>query len=386
MSDVTSTGISTVTSTYGKTCRKDVLCRINVPVVPGATVRARPVPRAETQFSKQMPTRTARFTRRIPAINNDQAPSSFSCLVFKHLPESTPAAIRDCFSQFTVTHHVFHSEIFKHDHVVITDQPGGSTMQKVGTGRTHFSMRAGDFYFRFHPVGRATLTARLPALIPGESLCSSSQLTWVSDLLTIGGDSEILNAQIHTNHSTSCGQLLRFSCIHGKRNIPAPARITGNYHRRRIDHCRINIRPRPHERQWHIHFSEEQLTATVPESRTSVLSRLTTSAGLIPRVPCTFQKKVSICNLLMPDHLLQRNRRNLIQPSQFFCAFHSSQVSISLGEICLHLLVMVPGVPPGEGPVPDSAYTPERTVQHAGLLRRRVRPALIRCPHTHYLI
>ena len=44
MSDIASAGIARGTPGYGTTCRKDVLGRIEVPVVPGAAARARPVP------------------------------------------------------------------------------------------------------------------------------------------------------------------------------------------------------------------------------------------------------------------------------------------------------------------------------------------------------
>ena len=44
MSDISSAGIARGSPGYGKTCRKDVLCRVDVPVVPGAAGRAGPVP------------------------------------------------------------------------------------------------------------------------------------------------------------------------------------------------------------------------------------------------------------------------------------------------------------------------------------------------------
>ena len=53
--------------------RQDVLRRVNVPVVPGAAGRARPVPRLQAEFGEQMPARRARFGRRY------QRPVTISC-------------------------------------------------------------------------------------------------------------------------------------------------------------------------------------------------------------------------------------------------------------------------------------------------------------------
>ena len=45
MSYVSSAGIARGAPGYGKTCRKDVLGGVDVPVVPGAAGRASPLPR-----------------------------------------------------------------------------------------------------------------------------------------------------------------------------------------------------------------------------------------------------------------------------------------------------------------------------------------------------
>src|SRR6185437_4019209 len=53
---------------YGKTCRKDVLRGVEVPVVPGAAGRARPVPRLEGQAFEEVPARRAGLAARVPAV------------------------------------------------------------------------------------------------------------------------------------------------------------------------------------------------------------------------------------------------------------------------------------------------------------------------------
>ena len=77
MADVTSAGIAL--SGYGKTCRKDVLGDVLVPVVPGA-----------------------------------------------------PPGIADGLGQTVVADHVLHGEVFDHDHVMVTDETGRGPVQEVG--------------------------------------------------------------------------------------------------------------------------------------------------------------------------------------------------------------------------------------------------------------
>ena len=69
MSDIASAGIAGGIPGYGTTCRKDVLGRVDVPVVPGATGGAYPMPRAEGKLGEQVPACRAGLGRRIPPVN-----------------------------------------------------------------------------------------------------------------------------------------------------------------------------------------------------------------------------------------------------------------------------------------------------------------------------
>jgi len=79
MSYASSAGMVLGVQGYGKTCRKDVLRRVDVPVVPGAANGARPVPRGQAKLGDPMPTCRARLGRRVPPVDDDQpAPVSFA--------------------------------------------------------------------------------------------------------------------------------------------------------------------------------------------------------------------------------------------------------------------------------------------------------------------
>lgn len=89
MSDVTSTG------RHGKTCRQNVLSGVDIPVVPGAAVGARPLTRSEGEGGEQMPTGAACLAGRVPAVDHHELAVGLFGLVFQHPPEGSPTCIAD---------------------------------------------------------------------------------------------------------------------------------------------------------------------------------------------------------------------------------------------------------------------------------------------------
>src|SRR5215471_16466385 len=95
MSDASSAGIARGTPGYGKTCRQDVLGRVDVPVMPGAAGRARPAPGGQAQLREQVPARAAGLRRRVPAADHDQAAAVPFAFVGELAAELAPAAVGD---------------------------------------------------------------------------------------------------------------------------------------------------------------------------------------------------------------------------------------------------------------------------------------------------
>jgi hypothetical protein len=106
VSDVSSAGIARIAPGCGKTCRKDVLRGVYVPVVPGAARRARPVPRRQAQRGEQVPARRAGLGRRVEAVDRDHAPPGPFRLVLDHAAEGAPAAVGNAPGQGMVAGHV----------------------------------------------------------------------------------------------------------------------------------------------------------------------------------------------------------------------------------------------------------------------------------------
>jgi hypothetical protein len=160
VSDISSAGMAGATPGYGKTCRQDVLRGVDVPVVPGAAGRARPVPPVQAQRSEDMPARRACLRRRVPPVDHDQVPPVPGRLVLEHGPEGSPPAVRDRLRHPAVADHVLHGEIFHDDHVVVADQVGGGLVQEVGAGGADFAVGAGGLGLGFGAVGGPGLAAR----------------------------------------------------------------------------------------------------------------------------------------------------------------------------------------------------------------------------------
>src|SRR5690349_6373322 len=95
MSDISSAGIARGTPGYGKTCRQDVLGRVDVPVMSGAPGRARLVPGTQRQSGEQLPACRAGLGGRVPAVDHDQFVSGALALVLQLAAELAPAAVGD---------------------------------------------------------------------------------------------------------------------------------------------------------------------------------------------------------------------------------------------------------------------------------------------------
>src|SRR6185437_3243868 len=99
MSDISSAGIARMTPGYRLTGGKDVLRGVDVPVVPGAAGRARPVPRRKGEFFEQVPARRAGLGRRVPAVDHYQGAPVPLALVLKLAAELSEPGVENGLAQ-----------------------------------------------------------------------------------------------------------------------------------------------------------------------------------------------------------------------------------------------------------------------------------------------
>jgi hypothetical protein len=356
VSDISSAGSN------GKTCRQDVLCGVDVPVVPGAAGRALPRPDLQAELGQDMPACRAHLRAGEPPVDHDHPPPAPGRLVLQHAPEGAPSAVRDRLRQPAVADHVLDREVFHADQVIIADQAGAGLVEEVVAGSANLAVCPGDFLLGFGTVGAALLAAGQPPLVAAQVLGPAFQVPGVGDPLLVAGDHKVLDPQVNPDNPASGGKRPGVGDLDGERHVPAAARVPGHRHRRRVDRGGINAGPGPGERQRRAHLGQIQRAVAPPKPGPGVLGRLPTVAGFEPRVPGALGKERCIRGLLVPKRLLQRDAGHLVQPRQFVRGLQSGQVGAGLAVARPGLVCLISLAAPGQGPVPHDADAAERAV------------------------
>jgi len=382
---ISSAGITVLAHGHDSTSRKDVLRRVVIPVVPGATIRTRPYPGRKGELCEQVAAVGAGLARRIEPVDHYQPSSAPTRLVLQLTPELTPGCILNRLCQTPVLDHVRGREVLDDDHVMLAHQPCGGPVQVIGTGVADFAVRGGYLLLGLGPILTTRPAAGHPPLVPGKVPRFALQVLRVSDPLAIAHDSEILKPQVNPDH-TACWSERRWICgLERESHIPSAVLLKRDDHHRRVQLDGIHIGERPHELKWRACFRQEQFTVTRPEPRSREVGGLATIAALELRMPRTAGVEVRERNMLMPQYLLQRYRRHLVEERELVGLLPAGQRTIRLGIRRGLPFRRGPDLTLGERPVPHQADTAERSPQQRLLLRARVCPAPIRHSHPYSL-
>ncbi len=185
MSDISSAGIARVAPGCGKTCRKDVLRRVEVPVVQDAAGRASPRPGGQAQLGERELACRAGLGRGVPAAGHDQLAAGSLALVLQLAAELAPPAVADRPGQAPVADHVGDREVLDRDQVVAADQAGGGLVQEVAAGVGDLAVGPGDLGPCLGPVGRAFPATGEAALVAGEAGSPALQVAGIGDPLAV---------------------------------------------------------------------------------------------------------------------------------------------------------------------------------------------------------
>ena len=234
---------------HGKTCRQDVLRRIDVPVVPGAAGRACPVPRVQAQLRKQVPARRAGLGGGVPAVDHDQHAPGALALVLKLAAELAPAAIGDRAGQPPVRTmpDTFRSSMT----MCLRSGPAGCWH---GAGSP--AARRGPCGGRGRPSpwpwpGSPSPSGSGPGAAgsgPGCAPCAPGDGDWRSS------PRSLVTAKPFAPRSTptACPALRQGAggrSVNGEGHIPAAVRLPGHDHHRRVQRDQVHVRPGPGEAQ-----------------------------------------------------------------------------------------------------------------------------------------
>ena len=357
---------------------KNVLSGVDVPVVQGAAIGARPVTRPETQGGQQVPAFGARLAAGVEAVNHDQALAVPLRLVAEELPKLSPTGVADGLGEAMVADHVLHGEVFDHDHVIGTDDTGGFLMQEVAPGVSDLCVDTGDLAACLVAVGRTALFASEDALVVGESLFLLPQVLRMVDGVPVTGDGERSESEVQPDHCA--GQVERFHrVLKQHRHEPAARCIAGHRDRGRGT---VWHRTRKTNVERVAHLRQMQLTVKPAECTGGVFDGLAALAGFETRISGTLGEEVGERRLLMPQGLLQRHGGHLLQERRVWRLLERGQhcghvvvaQRLSLHPICTGAL--------RECPVPYETGASHRSAQHGGLFLCGVEPELVRLLHT----
>ncbi|MCP2242573.1 hypothetical protein LX86_001294 [Lentzea aerocolonigenes] len=380
-SDVSSAGIARVVSDCGSTNRKNVLGRVQIPIMPGAATWTRPATDGQWELGQPVPAARTGLARRVPTIDHDKSTAGASAFVLQLTTELTPAAVMDGTRKTTIAHHGGNVEVFDHDHVSRAHQSRGCSMQKVLPRVADLALRTSDLDLRLAAVQPAALTTRHPSLVASEVPRLSDQMPRILDAFTVAGDQVVLQTQVNTDRSPRWLVRSGRVGVHGERHVPTAIRVAGHDDHRRFQPPHGLVGERPHEMQRLAALGEYQHAFPHAERRTGEVCTLATTSRLEPREASTSGEEVLECGVLVTQRLLQRHAGNLRQEGKFLGALPLRErcISLPVRGTCTGLTVAM--VPLAQGLVPHQPHTAERTAQQRDLIRSGVSPALVRRSH-----
>jgi len=282
MSDASSAG------SHGKTCRQDVLGRIDIPVVPGTTGGARPVADRKLELREYMPARRASLARRKPAVNDDELPSVPLTLVRQLAAELGPTAVRDGAGQLSVTDQAGDVQVLDHDCVGGADKPGASPMQEVAPRVADLTVGAGDLEFSLFPVRGTLLAAGQAPLVSSQFAGLAVQVQGVGDPVAVAGHGVNRHAEINADGVPGLWQWFGAPGIDGEGHVPAAVRLPADNDHRRVQRSQVHLRPSPGEPQRRGRLGQPQHPVAQGERRPGIVRGLAPSARFEPGVASAF--------------------------------------------------------------------------------------------------
>lgn len=372
------------TGRHDSTSRQYVLGRVNVPIVPGATTRTRPVPGGKGQLREQVPADRACFRTGVPPIDDNEGATGTLTLVFKLPAELAPSSVTDHAGEALVPYQAPHVEILDRDQIGAADQTGGCPVQKVLPGMTHLPVSTSYLRLGSDAVTTAWNTVGHSPLVAGQVTSFAFRMTGVGDSIAVAGHGKILDTKIYADLVASRAKRLGQGRLDSECHIPTTVGLTRHHHCGRVERTDVFVE-RPHVRQRTGGLRKVQLAIADPESRPGVMCRLAPDARLEPRMLRSTREKIAERGMLVAKGLLQSYRRHLGQERKLIGLLPSSQCGVGLSVRGLLSLSMVATMSFGQRTVPDQPYAAKCADQDTGLLRTGVCPTSVRRPHIDHL-
>src|SRR3990167_7430231 len=160
--------------------------------------------------------------RCVPGVHQRHSPPSVLCFGLEDADELAPTRVADALAQMPISHHVGYSEVFGGDEPIGLNQAPSRLVVEVLPGVPHPLVLAGQEGHRPSPAGAAFLPARPSLFSLAEAGFGLAEMPGVSNLFSIAGGQEALQAQVQAHRLVRRGQgaALGFT---GKEGIPLAA-------------------------------------------------------------------------------------------------------------------------------------------------------------------
>ena len=353
---------------------KYVLCCVLVAIMLGQTFGASPCPNAERHFVGDKTTTTTAFARRFPLTNLDEC-SSIPFRRVGQLPDQfEPGAICDRLSQFPVFHHVGCTQRFTNQRLVFTNQFGRYLVQPIPTDVGYSFLYLRNLQSCSVPPTRTFCPATQSPLLECQPLRVLACRSNVLKPLTVTCDSQCFDTEVDPN-LCCCRRQTAVGFVDANTDEVFTGR--GNTYR---DCRRFGAKASgPSNIQSSDLCEGKVVVSAIPfEGRTGKLSRLMPLLPLKSRVLRPLLKEVDECRIQMAQALLQRNTRNLLEPSRFVLLLPTGQLlrSCPVSSSFTSLLVRVGSML--QCTIENITNTSERLRQNLLLCRSRIEPIFVR--------
>ncbi len=365
-------------------CRREprgqnVLRCVVVAVVFGVAMGARPSLRAEGETADAA-ARTARLAARVEAVDLDQRPSVPRALVVELSQQFSPPCHQDGSRETTVAKQAAHVQVLDDDRLVFANESSAELVQKVsalvGRPRAH----ARQLEARALLVSGALLLSRDAPRERPLSFATTICMPGVCNAFPVREHDEVRQSDVHADRSLHLRQRANARVRAEDGDVPPARRVEGHSCARRPRVLRQ--RTRPANRQRRRHASEPQLGAFHAKAVACECSSATPAPRSESRVAPFLPKEPRVGGLQLPDGLLQRNARHVLQECKVRVCLPPCQPS-TLFRISQVFLVPCPSVAALlQRAVVDEAAAPDSSTEKIGLLRRRVHAVAEGAEHT----
>src|SRR6266566_1052162 len=307
----------------------------------------------------------AAFGGRIPLVYLDKGTSIPLSFVFQLPHKLRPSYVRDSLSKTMVLDHILDLQTFDAYDLVLTYDLSREFVLIVASPISYLGMETSHLETGFRSVLTAFFLLGKPSLSFGQLLLILDKEFRVAKGMPIARDDHALESQVKPDLLVDHWQRGDIF-LNQERDEVAVSTIFGDGDTAGLASFGQGTRPVNIKRR--IHLGKGQVRSIPLESRRGIGSRLWSVFLLESGVVRTSLKKIEESSIKVPQALLQRNRRNFIEPDMVILLFQQ-------GQSLAHLLIVqtFPFLVIGVGsfaqrPIVDVATTTESVSKHLLLL------------------